>query len=964
MLGKRYCNRLLSLGTIPILIEGNICQSIRPVARQFFSQTTAVRGKGDTIGLEFFRGFKRRNLQFSQFINTRNLKQYYHTNNSYTQLASSIRFYSTKMSNVTKNEEREVLPTNVKPLHYHITLEPNFKTFKFDGDEAIDIKVVEDSNYISINTLEIEFGEVSLTTGTGDIIKPVSTNEDKTKQVITFKFPDSILKKGDIVSLHIKFVGLLNDKMAGFYRSSYEEDGVKKYFATTQMEATDCRRAFPSFDEPNLKAKFSINLIGDKNFTYLSNMDIAKEESIGDDRKKVIFNTTPLMSTYLVAFIVGDLRSVESNYKFRDIPVKVYTTPGYEKQGQFSAELAAHDLEYYEKVFGIKYPLPKMDLVAIHDFTAGAMENWGLVTFRMVDILFDESKSTLSTRFRIAEVVAHELAHQWFGNYCTLDFWDSLWLNESFATYMSWKCCNHFHPEWKVWENFVGESFQYALSLDSLRSSHAIEVPVKRADEINQIFDAISYEKGSSVLRMLANWLGEDDFIKGVSLYLKRHAYSNARTEALWKALSEVSGKDVQGTMKVWTEKVGYPLLTVKETSSGVNVEQHRFLRTGDVKAEDDTTIYPVFVGLSTDNGIDESIVLDKRSMELPVKTTDDFFKINANSNGVYRVNYQPERWAKLGKSASKLSVEDRIGLVADAGALATPGYSKTTNVLSLVSTWKDESSYFVWDAITSQMGSMRSAWLFESKDVNNAIKGVLRNLVSGKLQELGWELHDGESFLEQRLKTLLFGTATYNGDAKAVAAAKKMFAAYIAGDKDAINPNLRGSVYGTIAANGGEKEFEQLLAIYKHPQSEDEKNLVLRMLGRFQDRAILKKVLTLLLDGTVRSQDIYLPLAGMRNSTIGITTEYEWMKENWDTLYKILPPGLSMLGSVVQICTSGFTKDSQYKEVESFFKDKDTKGYDQGLAQSLETIKSKAAWVSRDSADVESWLKAHGYMN
>lgn len=859
-------------------------------------------------------------------------------------------------------EGRQVLPSNVKPQHYFLSLEPLFDTFKFNGEVTIDLDIKESSDYITLHTLELELLEYHVVDSENKVHKPteLSTNDDD--QTTTFKFAEKFAENTS-VKLYIKFIGELNDKMAGFYRSTYEENGETKYLATTQMEPTDCRRAFPSFDEPNLKAKFTIALTGDKNLTFLSNMDVRSEKEISETQKTVTFNTTPLMSTYLVAFIVGDLKCIESNYKFRDIPVRVYTTPGFEEEGRYSCELAAKALEYYEKVFDIKYPLPKMDMVGIHDFSAGAMENWGLITYRMVDLLFDEKTSTLATKLRVSEVVAHELAHQWFGNICTMDFWDSLWLNESFATYMSWKCCNHFEPSWKVWENFVGDSLQSALTLDGLRSSHPIEVPIQRADQINQIFDAISYEKGSSVLRMLANWLGEDKFIEGVSDYLKTHAYGNAKTEALWHSLSKVSGKDVATTMKVWTTKVGYPLIKVNEDDKKITVNQHRYLTTGDVKPEDDETIYPVFLGLKSDKGLDDSVILDQREMKLQSVNADEFFKVNGDSTGVYRVAYEDKRWESLGKDADKLSVEDRIGLVADAGALSVSGFSKTSNLLSLVSGWKSESSFFVWDEIITRISALKAAWIFEDEEVKTALKHLTGDLVTAKCHEAGWSFKADEPFLEQRLKALLYAAAVGSGDEKTSSFAKSAFASYIAGDKSAIHPNLRATIFNYIASIGGEKEYNELLSIYKNPQSMDEKITILRSLGRFENTEILSKVLALLLDGTVRSQDIYIPMQGMRAHKVGIETLYAWMKANWDALYNLLPPGLSMLGSVVQVCTSGFTSKEQYKQVEEFFKGKDTKGYNQGLAQSLETIESKANWVSRDAEDVKAWLKAHNYL-
>lgn len=381
---------------------------------------------------------------------------------------------------------------------------------------------------------------------------------DEKTQVSKFDFSD-VIPKGSKAQLEIKFTGHLNDKMAGFYRSTYKkEDGTEGILATSQMEPTDARRAFPCFDEPALKATYTVTLIADKNLTCLSNMDVAAETDVqstisGSTRKAVKFNKSPLMSTYLVAFIVGELNYVETN-AFR-VPVRVYAPPGQDiEHGRFSLDLAAKTLAFYEKVFGIEFPLPKMDQVAIPDFAQGAMENWGLVTYRVVDLLLDEKASGAATKERVAEVVQHELAHQWFGNLVTMDWWEGLWLNEGFATWASWYSCNAFYPEWNVWQTFVTDTLQGALSLDSLRSSHPIEVPVKRADEINQIFDAISYSKGSCVLRMISTYLGEDTFLEGVRRYLKKHAYGNTQTGDLWASLADASGKQVEEVMASWTK--------------------------------------------------------------------------------------------------------------------------------------------------------------------------------------------------------------------------------------------------------------------------------------------------------------------------------------------------------------------------------------------------------------------------
>ena len=640
----------------------------------------------------------------------------------------------------------------------------------------------------------------------------VSYNEDT--QTTTVSFKDTI-PAGSKATLTQKFTGSLNENMAGFYRSSFKgEDGSTQYLATTQMEPTDARRAFPCFDEPALKAEFTITLIADKGKTCLSNMDVASEKEIdskttGTKRTAVTFNKTPLMSTYLLAFIVGDLKVIETN-NFR-VPVRVFATPDRDiEHGRFSLELAARTLDFYEKKFNSDFPLPKMDMVAIPDFSAGAMENWGLITYRVVDLLFDEKTSGASTKQRVAEVVQHELAHQWFGNLVTMDFWDGLWLNEGFATWMSWYSCNTFYPEWKVWQGYVTDNLQSALGLDSLRSSHPIEVPVKRADEINQIFDAISYSKGSCVLRMISKYLGEETFMEGIRRYLKKHAYGNTQTGDLWAALSDASGKDVEKVMDIWTKNVGFPVVTVTENSkdSSIHVKQNRFLRTADVKPEEDKTLYPVFLGLRTKDGVDEEAVLNDREGNFKIKDL-DFYKVNADHSGIYRTSYSPERLTKLGEAAKQglLSVEDRAGMIADAGSLAAAGYQKTSGILSLLKSFKDEPEFVVWDEIVARIGAVRSAWVFEDDKVKDALKTFQRDLAAEKAHEMGWTFKDSDGHIEQQFKSMLFGNAGLAGDKQIVKAAFDMFNKFKTGDKLAIHPNLRSSVYAIVLTEGGEEE-------------------------------------------------------------------------------------------------------------------------------------------------------------
>ncbi|KAK9475131.1 peptidase family M1-domain-containing protein [Dipodascopsis tothii] len=878
---------------------------------------------------------------------------------------------------------RQILPQNVRPTHYDVTLEPDFDKFTFEGEVAIVLDVLEASNTVTLNALELTIHSATVTVG-GLTHSATAQTADEDAQSIAFTFPVSFTA-GSRVTFTSKFTGILNDKMAGFYRSSYTDaDGSTKFMATTQMEPTDCRRAFPSFDEPALKATFTIALVADKHLTCLSNMDVHSETEVAGGKKRVLFNRTPQMSSYLLAFIVGELKYVETT-SFR-IPVRVYAPAGMEAQGQFSSDLAAKTIKFFEETFDMPYPLPKMDMVAIPDFSAGAMENWGLITYRVVDLLFDEETSGAATKQRVAEVVQHELAHQWFGNLVTMDWWEGLWLNEGFATWMSWFSCNEFYPDWKVWETYVTDNLQAALRLDGLRSSHPIEVPVKRADEINQIFDAISYSKGSCVLRMVSKFLGEDVFIAGVRVYLKRHQYGNTQTSDLWDALSEVSGKDVSSLMASWTKQIGYPVLTVTEVNERtIRVRQNRFLTSGDVKPEEDKVIFPVSLALRTADGVDESLMLNEREATIEIAdgkarivatsatasvdaaadvSAGAFFKVNADHSGIYRVAYPPKRLARLGADAAKglLSVEDRAGLVADAGALAASGYASTTGLLSLVSEWKNEDQFVVWDEITARIAAIRSAWLFEDKATRDALKKFQLELTAPKAKELGWSFDGDVGHVEQQFKALMFGSAGLAGDAEVIAAAQDLFKRFAAGDKKALHPNLKASVFAIALQNGGEHEWQTILNTYLNPVNTDERNTALRQLGRTTDPVLMEKTLALILDGSVKAQDVYLPMGGLRASPEGTIALWNWVKAHWDELERMLPPGLSMLSSVVSLSTGGFSTAAAVADVEEFFANRATKGYDKGLAQSLESIRSKIAWVERDDGVLKQWLQENGY--
>ena len=862
---------------------------------------------------------------------------------------------------------RIVLPTDVVAKHYDVTLEPDFDKFTFEGKATIDLEVAKETSSISLNTLDLKIRSTSVHADGALVTDSPTLSYDADTQTTKIELGKK-LSKGQKVQLTHTYTGELNDKMAGFYRSKTRNG---QYLAVTQFEATDARRAIPCFDEPALKAEFTVTLVADEKMTCLSNMDEASTSSVdskitGGKRKAVKFNRSPKMSTYLLAFIVGELKSISTD-KFR-LPIKVWMTPEQkEEDGNFSLEVAAKTLAFYEKAFQAPYPLPKMDMVAIPDFAAGAMENWGLVTYRVVDLLFDQKTSGAATKERVAEVVQHELAHQWFGNLVTMDFWDGLWLNEGFATWMSWYSCNEFYPEWKVWETFVIDTLQGALGLDGLRSSHPVEVPVHRAEDINQIFDNISYAKGSAVLRMISKYLGEETFIDGVRRYIKKHAWGNTQTGDLWEALADASGKDVQHVMDIWTKEVGYPVISVTENAkdSSVTLKQNRFLRTGDVKPEEDKILYPVILGLKTKEGVNEELMLTEREQTFKIPGGLDFYKLNADHSALFRTNYTPERLTKLGEAASsgKLTVEDRAGMIADAGVLAASGYGKTSGVLGLLQSFNTETQFVVWNEILTRINALRNAWIFEDDPIKDALKAFQLNLCSAKAHELGWIFKEDEDHILSQFKSLMFGSAGLAGDKKVQAAALEMFDKFKKGDHAAVHPNIRSSVFAMVIRDGDESDWDTLYKRFHDAPTADERNTCLRSLGRTKDPKLMEKSLDLALNGEVKPQDIYMPVGGLSSTADGIEKRYTWMKANWSKLVEALPPSMMMLSSVVSICVAGFTKPDQLKDVAQFFSDKDKKGFDRSLEQSLDSIRAKSGWLERDGKDVKEWLTQNGYL-
>jgi len=615
--------------------------------------------------------------------------------------------------------------------------------------------------------------------------------------------------------------------------------------AVTQHEPTDCRRTMPCFDEPALKATFSVALSVAKEKTALSNMPVAEEAEGADGLKKVSFQKTPRMSTYLLAMVVGDLAFVEGT-SANGVLYRVYTLPHVTAQGEFALEVGMKVLDFFSDYFANAYPLPKMDMVAIPDFSAGAMENWGLVTYRETALLIDKVNSPLVSKQRVAYVVAHELAHQWFGNLVTMEWWTDLWLNEGFATWVGNFAIDNFYKDWDIWTQFVNQYTNRALSLDALETSHPIEVPVRKSSEVNEIFDEISYCKGAACIMMITSYLGMEKFQEGIRAYLEKHKYGNARTADLWEALSQVSGKDVGEFMGIWTKEVGYPVVSLELDGAGkAKMAQARFLSNGRTVAAGAPWWVPVT--LVDDKGARVTVDLKAASGEASLDALSGWVKGNAGQTAFYRIRYSDTLLAQLGDAVEQLALPavDRLGVQSDAFALAKAGLLPTDKALALAAKYENEEDFTVWNDLAASLSDVMGAWATEDEEYAGLQRLLLKTMAK-IMGVVGWDAKPGEPPLFPMLRPLVIGALGRNGDAAVAAEARKR----LAGGYEAVPADLRFAVYSIVVAGGGQTEFDQILEVMKGAAMAEEKIRALRALGFAREPALVQRLLKMSTDG------------------------------------------------------------------------------------------------------------------
>ena len=853
-----------------------------------------------------------------------------------------------------KNTRKSVrLGEHIIPTRYQLILKPDLEAFVFEGEETISLTIEKEVQQITLHAAEIDVVSVAILQNK-EVIFASHILYDEKNETVTFGFPESA-KKGK-AKLHLVFRGVLNDKMRGFYRSQYEIGGKKYHLATTQFEATDARRAFPCFDEPALKAVFDVKLIVPTAHTALSNTMpvVVREHEAG--YKIVEFAPTPRMSTYLVAFIVGDLEYIERKTE-EGVLVRVFVTPGKSAQAEFALDCAVRTLSFFTTYFDIPYPMPVLDMVAIPDFASGAMENWGLVTYRESALLVDAANSSASTKQWVAMVVAHELSHQWFGNLVTMEWWTHLWLNEGFASYIEYLAVDHLFPDWEIWTEFVSGDLGSALTLDSLKHTHPIEVEVHHPEEISEIFDAVSYQKGASVIRMLAEFLGEKDFRDGLRYYLKKHSYKNTSTIHLWEAFEKVSKKPIAKMMRTWTGKPGYPVVSVKQGKGGLDISQTRFFSSPISREETkDKTVWTLPLTLSAGPvSTVQKMMIETTRGHVPLDNTAAWVKLNAGETGVYRVHYAPEMQLALMQAITRgeLGTADRLGLVRDMFDLAHAGEVGTASALSFATAYRNETSYAVWSELAANIGMVHA--LIEGESYAFQFEAYALEIFRPMITQVGWTKKEGERHVDTLLRSLILAHAGRYGDQAVIARAQKMFAGIKKG-KNPVPADLRGVVYSIVAKYGGDAEYQKFVDMHNAATLHEEKNRIAGSLGRFRYKEHVAETLAFAFSDHVRSQDTWRVLSGVFGSPTGSDLGWKFIKQRWPEILKRYgaQKDLAYFVSPLRAHRSMRAAD----DIEKFFKTHQAPGATRTIEQTLEHIRAKALWLARDKKEIATWLR------
>ena len=845
------------------------------------------------------------------------------------------------------------LPRTAVPSRYDIRLEPDLTTLTFRGQQTVALEVTETISEVVLNAIELVIDSASLENDRGETIRATATLDEGTERCrLALASPAA---RGRW-RLRLAFRGTLNDKLRGFYRSVYKDpSGVSRTMAATQFEATDARRAFPCWDEPSFKAIFAVTLAIDPALTVVSNTAIVSE-TLENGRKVVRFADSIVMSTYLVAFVVGELEATEPATVGRT-RLQIWCVPGKKRLARFGQEIGAASLAFFEDYYGLPYPGDKLDLIAIPDFAAGAMENLGAITFRETALLVDETAASHAELERVADVVAHENAHMWFGDLVTMTWWNGIWLNEAFATFMEMLAVDAWKPEWQRWTTF-GVSRAAALSLDGLHSTRPIEFPVTSPRDADAMFDVLTYEKGASVLRMLEQYLGAVTFREGVRDYLRTHRFANADTGDLWAALGRSAQQPIPAVMDGWIFRPGYPVVTVSRDQGGhLVLAQQRFnylhepLPPATAEPEQPWQVPVQLRVYAGGQPVEERVLLSEREARLRAGAGAEAIVVNAGGHGFYRVRYAPDLLDALLKRLETLAPIERFNLVNDAWALAVAGLMPLTAYLDLTARFRGERDRNVWSVLTASLYALNR--VVEPGDWRR-LEALVRDRAMPTFTALGWTPRAGEDELTRQLRgDLVRAIGVLGNDPGVQARATELYRAHVA-DPGAVDPNVLPALIAVLAYAGDAARYDEFLRRFRAATTPQEEQRYLYALAGFHDPALARQTLERLINGEVRTQDAPFVARGMLMSVDTREIAWEFVKAHWDTMDRLYPKhGMRRLAEGV----TGLATPELEADVRRFFDARKPQFGGKVLAQYLEQLHVAVTLRRREGAALSGYL-------
>lgn len=876
-------------------------------------------------------------------------------------------------------EEDFRLPKSVHPDHYDLYIYPDLTSKKFSGTVTIHVTSSEQCDNFLIHTKWLNITQTKVFKMDGNQAQDVPVTEAFEYEPNEFWVIRTTPVEPGSFQIMMEFSGSLQKGILGFYYSEYrDEAGNPRGLATTKFEPTYARRAFPCFDEPSFKSTYSIKIVRPSHgYIALSNMPVM-EEVLGrpsEDVTEVTFEKSVPMVTYLVCFIVCDF-AYKQTFSSSGMPFRVYAPPGRIENTQYALDSAASILEMYENMFDLPFPLPKSDMAAIPDYSSGATEHWGLITFRETTIFYNKNQSSAANMQRVSSVVAHELAHQWFGNLVTLEWWNDLWLNEGFASYVEFKGVDYIHPDWDMDSQFLSKSLQVVMELDSCLSSHPIVKSVATTDQINAMFDVISYKKGSSVLRMLENFMGESTFQTGINSFLKKYAYGNAVTQNLWAELTAAwtdnvpDGQkgDVGDIMDTWTQQMGYPVVSVVRTSPDtLLMTQKRFLQ--DPKADYDPTEsefrykwdIPISYITSSNPSIQRTwLYQEKDDLRLKIDPGITWVKVNIQQKGYYRVNYEPDMWNQLGElcAAKLLGTADRASLYNDIFALADAALVDYCVALDFSRNLSSETDYVPWDSVSSQLIIMER--LLMETNAHQPFCDYVSRLVEPMYTSLGWA--DEGDHLQKLLRIDVVSLACASGSSACLQEAATELHRWIVDDMYSLPVGTRRQVYRWGLVQGGSQEkWEVMWQRSLVEQSATEQDNLFYGMASSQVSSILQRYIELAKDEkNVRSQNFLHVLQYISSNPAGTDLVWDWVRSNWEWLVERYTLNDRYLGQLIPSISRYFSSAQKLAQMEEFFAMyPDAGAGDLNRQQALETVRFNIRWVEAYSSTILKWLNS-----